>query len=417
MRVENIHRGSHDGRPAIVATVIWENTARENQEIYFATLDRFAHYLNPGAAPYAAGCIFPALRHGEKRLLIDSPLCPELRDGLETVMAYMRLWYAPDEPRLSIEAEVEKHPRPIDSPGRAALFFSGGIDSLALLRDNHHRYPKSHPEYYRDGILIYGQNVESDNRPETFEATRSALSEVTDDANISLLPVYTNLRSLDESTSFFIEKFHGAILGAVSHAVSGRLHSVSISASDSVPGLALLNQTMFKRFGSHPLTDPNYSSYNLRVRHVGLTHGRLAKTEIVARWPVALQNIRVCQPNWPGDNCGRCEKCLRTMLALTAVGALDKTRSFPIDYLTVDHVKNLKIKPGLADDYLEMIIALHKCGRSDLAKSIDISLGRALGTPRNAWEYIRMADQKYLNGKLRYLKKRLLQMSVPKASS
>ncbi len=413
MKIENIHLDTRDGKPAIVATVTWENAARPVAEIYFATLDRFAEYLNPDAAAYAVGCLLPALHHGEKRLRIDSPLCPELRNGLETVIGFMRMWYEPHQAPVRIEADVQERPFNRNRPGRAALFFSGGIDSLALLRDNHIRYPESHPEFYRHGILIYGQNIESDNRPETFEKAVNALSDVTADAKISLLPLYTNLRSLDDSRTFFTE-FHGAVLGAVSHAVSGLIHSVSIAASDSFPGQALVKQKMIGRHGSHPLTDPHYSSHSLRVRHVGLTYGRLDKVAMIARWPVALQNIRVCQPNWPGDNCGRCEKCLRTMLGLTAVGVLDKTKSFSVDYLTVDHIRNLKIKMGAIDDYIELIPALKTVGRSDLAKFLQRSVGRARGTSWHPTDLIMSADKKYLNGKLKYLKKRLNQMTAPK---
>jgi len=412
MKVDNIRLDAHNGKPAVTAVVTWEDSPRPRQEIYFATLDRFADYLNPGAAAYAVGCLLPALHHGEKRLRIEGALCPELRDGLETVMGFMRLWYESHQSAVRIEADVQHQPSLKNTLQRAALFFSGGIDSLAALRENHSRYPESHPEFFKDGILIYGQNVESDHRPETFEKAMHELSEVTIDGDISLLPVYTNLRSLDDATSFFIDEFHGAILGAVSHAVSGRLHSVSISASDSIPGLSHLNKKNFKPLGSHPLIDPYHSSYDLRIHHVGMTTSRLQKTRTVALWPAALNNIRVCKPNWPGENCGRCEKCLRTMLELTAIGALNQTRSFPMNVLTVDHIRNLKIPLGVVQDYRELISPLKNHGRSDLAKAVSASLGRTLGIPTNARDFARKVDETCLNGRLRRLKQRFAKSRI-----
>lgn len=407
MKVENIRLEEHNGKPAVKAVVTWEDSPRPRQEIYFATLDRFADALDSGAAAYAVGCLLPALHHGERRLRIDGAICPELRDGLHTVMGFMGLWHEAYRSGVQIEADVEERPSPRPAVSRSALFFSGGIDSLAALRENHSRYPESHSGFFRDGILIYGQNPESDHRPETFEKAMAALSEVTRESGISLLPVYTNLRELDDATRFFVDVFHGAILGAVSHIVSGRVDSVSISASDSIPGLVLVKRDTFKPFGSHPLIDPYYSSWRLRIRHVGMTLGRLEKTRLVAQWPVALNNIRVCQPNWPGENCGQCEKCLRTMLALTAVGALDKTRSFPKNDMTVADIENIRFKPGLADDYRELIDALAHSGRRDLAASLRISLGRALGRAMTPMDLVRKTDKTVLHGGLSRLKKRL----------
>jgi hypothetical protein len=55
----------------------------------------------------------------------------------------------------------------------------------------------------------------------------------------------------------------------------------------------------------------------------GADMSRFEKTRLVAAWDAGLQNIKVCTRNWPGANCGECEKCLRTMLALTALNALN----------------------------------------------------------------------------------------------
>jgi hypothetical protein len=407
MIVKNIRLDSRIGLPAIAAEVIWENSSRPSQEIYFATLDKFAEYLTPEAASFAIGCLLPAMQHGEKRLSIHGALCPQLRDGLEVVIGYMRMWYGAEKPHIRIEADVQQKRLQAEPSRRAALFFSGGLDSLFSLRDNHLRYPPSHPAYYKIGIIIYGFNTESDNRPGTFESAVKALSQVTSDEKISLLPVYTNLRSLDNSTSFFLDMFHGAALGAVSHALSTMLHSVAISASDSIPELTFFERETFIPFGSNPSIDTNYSSFDLSIRNVGLTKGRVAKARLIAQWPIGLDNIRVCQIQYPGANCGSCEKCIRTMLELTAVGALNRSASFPIRHLTTDHLKRLKIKPKVMDDYGELVGALKECGRADLSRAVRVHMARAMGKTYGPKEWMKKIDRQYLNGNLSQLKMRM----------
>jgi hypothetical protein len=49
------------------------------------------------------------------------------------------------------------------------------------------------------------------------------------------------------------------------------------------------------------------------------------KTEKVAGWPAALECLRVCWKNPDSAyNCGKCPKCLRTMVTLRLVGCLDE---------------------------------------------------------------------------------------------
>jgi hypothetical protein len=96
--------------------------------------------------------------------------------------------------------------------------------------------------------------------------------------------------------------------------------------------------------GSTPLTDPLLGSDAFSVRHDGAAASRIEKVALVAEWPQALQNLRVCWegPN-KGRNCGRCEKCIRTILDFRVAGlalppcfeqdvTLEQIRTVPIWY-------------------------------------------------------------------------------------
>jgi hypothetical protein len=413
MKIEHLRSEIVGTRPRVAATVRWEDCGRPAHELYFETTEEFASGLSCNPHAFLTGCILPAMYHGEERVFIDEEICPDLRNNLITAMTLIRHWYyGPDRSLVRIETKT-KSSLPIPRTAeRAGFFFSGGVDCLGTLRFNRLNYPLKHPLSIKDGLFIYGQNIESDNRPETFQQAVIDLSEVSRDAGITLIPVYTNIRQLDEDKKLF-DINHGAILGAVAHVFAKRLTDVSISASDSIPGLSLVNHYNFKPHGSHPLLDPNYSSSDLRVRHADVTLSRLDKTRLIADWEVALQNIRVCGPNWPGNNCGRCEKCIRTMLALLAAGVLNRTRAFPGNDVTEKLVSAIKIKKPVYgytvdDDYLELLAPLAERGRHDLVHAIEQLLKRSHSRKKSLKTRMKQLDSKYLNSNLVKLKRTLI---------
>ena len=56
---------------------------------------------------------------------------------------------------------------------------------------------------------------------------------------------------------------------------------------------------------------------------------RVERLALISQYPVLLDNIRVCWMDSAAYNCGQCEKCLRTMVALEGLGALQHCRAFP----------------------------------------------------------------------------------------
>lgn len=404
MKIENLKSEKKGNRARVAATVSWEDCDRPAQEVYFETDEVFAQGLSCNPHAFLVGCIMPAMHHGEKRVFVDAEICPQLRDDLITAMAWIRHWYySPDRELVRIEAKMRTGLPTPRTPERAGAFFSGGIDSLATVRVNRLNFPPEHPGSIKDGLLIYGQNIESDNRSETFEYAVRSLSEVTQEAGITLIPVYTNIRYLDDDTDFFMDKFHGALLASVAHAFARRLTTVTIASSYDIPNL-------HPGWGSHPLLDPNYSSSDLRIRHDGVVLSRFEKTKLLADWDVALQNIKVCQPNWPGMNCGQCEKCLRTMLALLALGVLEECSAFPTVEITEELINSkVKINKVSVHFYEELITPLVEKGRQDLCRIIEQKLSRYYDREPGWKGRIKRFDRKVLGGNLVRVKKLIFQ--------
>ena len=103
---------------------------------------------------------------------------------------------------------------------------------------------------------------------------------------------------------------------------------------------------------------------------------RIEKIRIVSQWDVAFQNFRVCLANVPDRlNCGKCEKCVRTMTELTALGLLSKTTAFVEDEITPEHISQfditIRVRPPF---YRPLIPLLREQGRDDLAGAIEKQL-------------------------------------------
>lgn len=68
------------------------------------------------------------------------------------------------------------------------------------------------------------------------------------------------------------------------------------------------------------LNIPNISLNKLQFFSGGLAYTRMEKLEIISDNPVVQKNINVCSYT---HNCGRCCKCIRTLLALDIIGKVD----------------------------------------------------------------------------------------------
>lgn len=100
------------------------NESLRNRKVYFETDADFGQFLSCNPHAFLVGCIMPAMHHGEKRIFIDAEVCPKLRDGLITAMAWFRNWYYKDDHYpLQIDTKTQTNSN-TPAVGGAALSFS-----------------------------------------------------------------------------------------------------------------------------------------------------------------------------------------------------------------------------------------------------------------------------------------------------
>lgn len=286
------------------------------------------------ATPAVAAVLLPALRKGWD-IEVAAPLSARVLAALPTIQDILTNW---DErnTRVSIQSSSLEAPARTTAAAGVGVLFSGGVDSFYSLI--------KHTKAITHLVFIVGFDVPIDNQPlrsQVTEAMRTAAREL----GLPLIEVQTNLREFADRYAQW-ELYHGAALVSVGLLLRGSLGTLYVPASDTYADIA--------PWGSHPLLDPLWSTETLEIIHDGCEATRVAKTALIAQHTVALKTLRVCWRNLDGAyNCGRCEKCLRTMVALEAVGALERCPTFAIA-LELQRVAALR----LGDD--STILALWK---------------------------------------------------------
>ena len=377
MIIGAIRRDFSAERVRVSARVSWESSDRRPLEIFFETGAEFESDFQANAEAFATAAIVPAMRHGEERLRVDGTLCPRLADGLAVSTALIRKWYG--APRRPVRLEPTggfsvPFPR---VPPRAAACMTGGIDSLHLLVSNRRRIPAEHPESIADALVVSGMltagTVESERTKDHFSRTCRALSRWTHDLNLTLVPVTTNVRDLDPDIDFLQEEFFSAAISSIAHLFSRRWSSLSLASGGRAGGRRL------GPGGTHPLLDPGYGSGAVEIRHVETSGDRLARVRELASWGAEVENAIVClqSPASPPLNCGKCEKCMRTMVELLIVGRLGRTREYPSAEITVEQLRRLRLAARIEEYWTELPAALDAMGRGDMARVIRSKLRRS----------------------------------------
>lgn len=302
---------------------------KRDYDIFFRTPDST---LYSGVEPILVLSLLPAMRLAAD-IHITGPIRTELSDNLHRYMGIIEQWYR-DFSRINISGKTGVDGFP-GSRNRVGLFFTGGVDSFySLLKRK---------DEITDLIYVHGFDVELGDH-----ARRKAVSDmcrsVAGAFGKGLVEVETNARRLLKGYTHWGRHGHGPALASVGHILSSEFRRIYIAASRLAD--ALIISTGFNPpWGSHPDTDPLLGDSTIDLIHDGYER-RPEKIEAICDNEVVMDHLRVCWTNVEGAyNCGRCEKCLRTMLTLHTLGKLKGCRTLP-DTIEPADIRSLLLERG-----------------------------------------------------------------------
>jgi hypothetical protein len=370
MRIEGIREERVDGWSRIAADVIWEDRTAPAQTLTIDVREPFASELEPSADAFIVALLPLAQWMGERRVRIEGSICCRLRDGLGAAMELFSIWYERCR-SVRIEPSHGFAPTVPRREPHAAAFLSGGVDALSLFRANRLEYPPSHPSSIRDGLLLFGLNSfdadaagPSGERLAIFDALVARMTTFAERADATLIPIKTNIRALYPDFSSWGAVGFGAGLVSAALCLRRRIDRVELGSA----GLGMRHPPQ----GSHPWLDHHYSTEAVTVRHAQVPLSRFEKTRLLSEWDEALGVLRSCFyqkiPEQGLINCGECEKCVRTMLALVALGKLDHAPTFAANDVRPSMLDQVRVDDQIGVlYYTQCIDALVARGREDLA--------------------------------------------------
>jgi len=401
VKIEAIRKETREGRSAIHARVVWEESSRPPLELRFETTTPVG-LEEIGGNPFLVACAHSARSRGERRIRVDDALCPLLHDGIRTATRILAGWYGGSSEVL-LEAAKGFRAFPTRAP-RAGLFLSCGVDSLHALLTNRRIFSADHPSAFRDAVHVpffsFPDPFPDERARDVASRQRTALETLRKRTGLDLCVVETNASAVEPDFSLHVLQSHGASLIAAAHVLSARVGAVSIASSFDAP-------RALRPYGSHPVLDSAYGSSGLAVSHEGIGYTRFEKVRELAGWEPARESLLVCfEGPLPGGrlNCGRCEKCLRTMTALSIVGGLERFAVFGAARPDVESIEQMPIgyHPHAFAHYWEpMGRVLFDQGRRDLSRAV----ARRVAEARRLHDWLSERDWK---GRLRRFDRRFL---------
>lgn len=303
--------------------------------------------------------LLPLAMASHEDLSLEFAIDPKLTDNCLKASHLLSNWFS------NLNATKINAPRALASaePKGVGLFFSGGVDSFATLIE--HQAEITHL------VFVIGFDIKRSETKLAHETIQN-IKEIARLFEKELIIATTNIRETSDLFLDWGQHYFGAALAGVALVHSHLLKKVIIPSSFSEK-----NQMPW---GSHPKLDPLWSSSTTEIFHDSVEESRYEKVRTISSNEAALKYLRVCWQN-PAQayNCGVCEKCLRTMIALRAFEALERSSSLPKS-LNLLNVQSMKINstPSLTFA-LENLRGLKNLKERDLPleKALKIAIARS----------------------------------------
>lgn len=334
--------------------VISENGYKElsglmnGEKVYFRVPDKFDLY--PMAECFLGIALLDAMANDSTLVIEDSvSISKELYDRFYELQSIYSSWNE-DLHIVNLVAKVSDVAIPFDSVGS---FFSAGVDSSHTLFRNKEEITH----------LIMFRAFDFGNDDKSWETRILNQSRFSETIGKTLVPVDTNVRKWTDSRNLSWEFVHGLFLSSIG-SIFG-MKKIYVPSSHTYAELF--------PWGSHPLSDPMWSTESTVVVHDGAGFRRGEKMRDLLKEPILANNLQVC---WDSTlhNCGSCSKCTRTMVAVKLLGG--EIKSLP-SLVSIKGLNFLKATDESGATFLEDAMILAKeCGNDEVYQVLRSSYRR-----------------------------------------
>ncbi len=340
----------------------------DGYRLWYRFPDKFS--VSSSAEPFLAASFFAASQSGTELEVIDSKTAsPRLLENFKRLQLIFGTWKADLRPfAVNVQSEI-----PTATSDMVCSFFSGGVDGLYTSISNENEITH----------LVYINGFDFHVSPEEFAVNVQRLEEWVAPFGKEIIPVETNFYSFNKFYGVGRQWSHGACLASV--ALLLQPAKCIVPSSYSYRDL--------RPWGTHPLTDNLWSTEVTEIVHDTADLERAEKIEMIAqRSDVLLDNLIVCW-TYPDRNCGKCLKCLRTMIIFKILGIENKTFT---DSISEESVSNLSIPQDYRPSFEELLRFAKVQGDESMEQALRKCL--SISAPKRI---IRIIDDTYLNRSIR----------------
>lgn len=308
MEIINLLAQRHEGQSWTLSAEV------DSTRIYF-TYDGIEMPDSIIGDPFVIAALIPSMRRKETLLVDNSvPVSQQLLENLKQYQEIYRHWY----PRIDeVEIDAENIIDHKVAGQHSGSFFSGGVDSIYTVSKSLEKL-----DYL---LLCRGLDIPIKEQ-KRWDKTHTLAKKFAENVGLKLITITTNAK--DQLLCPDIDN-HGAIL--VSNGIGLGLERLFVPGSNAWDELFI--------WGSHPLTDPLLGNGKTSVVHHGNVY-RTEKTREIVRFRHGLEDLRVCNV-YSDYNCGKCEKCLRTMTCLAILG--EESSALPPLH-SIELIRNLRLE-------------------------------------------------------------------------
>jgi hypothetical protein len=286
---------------------VLEDGSQERQRFWYQLSADLQPALTDSCDPFVLPAVFIAMQR-KANLVVHGQVSPSLLKNLSELQTAWASWRPDRYTPVEISADLERE-TPSKAQRAVLSSFSGGVDSLFTVWRHHTGLAGRQNRKIQSGLMVHGFDIRL-NQPEVFARAAHKARKLLATVDTALLTMVTNLKK----TGLVFEDAHGAILGSCLMLLQGSYSTGLIASSYPYTHLHF-------PWGSNPITDRLLSSASFEVVHDSAAITRIEKDRLLAGWPEAMNNLRVCVRGEERDqNCCRCEKCIRTILEFRALG-------------------------------------------------------------------------------------------------
>jgi len=282
-------------------------TPTDRQSLWYRLPSEHISDITTSSDPFVLALLCPAMQ-APADLVVHGQVSPSLLRHLDEFQSAWALWRPDIYTKIEILADTEME-SPKVGESRAITAYSGGVDSnFTIFR--HRSLPASRQTLnLQAALFVHGFDITL-RKQDDFERVCLNVKPMLDSLGVTLIPIATNQKKLAGGW----HDSHGISIASALSLFQGGFNT------GLIPSTYPYNR-LYLPHGSNPVTDWLCSSTAFEIQHDGAGWSRFDKVRILNEWPELRQHLRVCLVGERKDrNCGKCEKCIRTILCFRLWG-------------------------------------------------------------------------------------------------